>query len=95
MSAGMSDVTIEVVRDALADLARMPADDRPSHGEAMRSHDRANLDDSLRAHDVELSAEQLDVAHHVWAQRTFMGGNYTLDARAIVAAVGQLSEDQP
>ena len=73
------------VRDAIAQWAHADATGRPDHGKAMIAWDRAGLDEALKAHDVDLSPDDLDAALTVLRRRSFMGGNYTLDARAVVA----------
>ena len=75
------------VRDAIAQYAREVAAGRPLYGEAMIAFDRVDLDKALKGCGVNLSPDDLIAAHNVLRQRAFMGGNYTLDARAVIAVI--------
>jgi len=75
---------IAVFRDVIAAWAHADGTDRPLGGSPMVEWDRRGLDRALRERHVELTVDQLHAAHHVLAQRSFMGGNYTLDAKAVI-----------
>lgn len=81
---------VEAIRDALRDWAHSASPDRWRWtGEEQRAWDRADLARALRAREVCLDAAQLDLAFKVLRQRSFMGGNYTLDAKAVLAKLAE------
>lgn len=91
----VSGLDVAKLRNAIADWARSPATDRPSHGAEQVVWDRADLDRALRAQTLIMSEAELLVTHSVLRQRSFMGGTYTQDAKAVVAELARLTEGKP
>lgn len=72
------------VRNAIANWARFDTTGRPYGKPAQDDWDRDDLDLAFRAEGVVLTENQVITAHRVLERRAFMGGNYMLDARAVV-----------
>jgi len=85
---------VSTFRDAVAEWAHADDTDRPWGGSPMVEWDRKGLDRALRKRHVELTVDQLNTADRVLAQRSFMGGNYTLDAKAVIRSLDALRGSQ-
>lgn len=78
---------IPALREALRDWARKVDKSQTLPAEQQRAKDRLDLAYALNRQGVDLTHDELDVTYMVIRKRLFMGGNYTLDAKAIVKAI--------
>lgn len=74
-------VAVGALRDAFRDWAHVLTDQTLPVDEQL-AKDRADLDRALRQRGVILDSDELGTVHTLLRQRSFMGGNYTLDAKA-------------
>lgn len=81
------DDPIRAVREAVREWAHKVDKSQTLPAEQQRAKDRLDLAYALNRNGVTINDAELDIAYAVIRRRVFMGGNYTLDARAIVRAI--------